>query len=275
MIETTCPQCSSSFKVPDDWRGKRGRCKRCGASFQIVETVETIPLATMPIAFDDTALAEPPGEPIDAKPPSRKKNRSSSSTPRPLSNRLKKWWKRSRLSDPSTGGWQIAAIYAGLVVLVMVISLTQWLRHIQGKADERSQTTWKTVQKEQEANLTLMTKTGLFCLVTLVCLPIPYGLWTGSKLASFGWLGVRGLAYAAWLVLLPGMVPNWSNVLRGLLVAFFLVTAIGNLAGCVFLTRPEGKGNVGQVVLGIALIVYSEAVSIGLLLATGLPGRDA
>jgi hypothetical protein len=100
-------------------------------------------------------------------------------------------------------------------------------------------------------------------------------LWAGSKPASFAWLGVRGLAYAAWLILLPGMVPDWSNVLRGVLVAFFLVTALGNLAGCVLLTRREEKGNVGQMVLGIALIVVSEAVSIGLLLTTGFPGREA
>jgi hypothetical protein len=275
MIETVCPQCSCSFKVPDDWRGKRGRCKRCGASFQIAEAVETIPLATMPIAFDDTAPAEPPADQAAPEPPSGKENRSSSSKPRPLAKRLKKWWKRSRLSDPSTGGWQIAGIYAGLVVLVMVISLMQWFRHTQGKAHEEAHTTWGTVQKEQEENLTLMGKTGVFCLATLVCLPIPYGLWAGSKLASFAWLGVRGLAYAAWLVLLPGMVPDWSNVQRGLLVAFLLVTAIGNLAGCVLLTRREEKGNVGQMVLGIALIVYSEAVAIGLFLTTGFPGRDA
>jgi predicted Zn finger-like uncharacterized protein len=275
MIETVCPQCSSSFKVPDDWRGKRGRCKRCGASFQIAEAVETIPLATMPIAFDDTASAEPPAEQVSPEPPSGKESRSSSSKPRPLSKRLKKWWKRSRLSDPSTGGWQIAGAYAGVVVLAMIISLMQWFRYVQRIGEERPHTSWKTVQKEQDANISLMAKTSVFSLATLVCLPIPYGLWAGSKLASFAWLGVRGLAYAAWIALLPGMVPDWSNVLRGLLVAFLLVTAIGNLAGCVLLTRREEKGNVGQMVLGIALIVYSEAVAIGLLLTTGFPGRDA
>jgi hypothetical protein len=275
MIETVCPQCSCSFKVPDDWRGKRGRCKRCGAGFEIAEAVETIPLAAVPIAYYDTAPAEPPAEQVAPEPPSGKRSRSSSSQPRPLSKRLKKWWKRSRLSDPSTGGWQIAGIYAGLVVLVMVISLMQWFRHTQGMAHEEAHTTWGTIQKEQDENLTLMAKTGVFCLATLVCLPIPYGLWAGSKLASFAWLGVRGLAYAAWLVLLPGMVPDWSNVQRGLLVALLLVTAIGNLAGCVLLTRREGKGNVGQMLLGIALIVSSEAVGIGLLLTTGFPGRDS
>jgi hypothetical protein len=275
MLQVVCPQCSASYKVPGEWRGKRGRCKQCGARFELVESEPTYALQTVPVALDDTLPVPPHREKPAPEAETGARSSPGSSKPRPLSKRLKKWWKRSRLSNPSTGGWQIAAIYAGLMALVMVISLMQWLRSVQGNAQEEIRTTWKTVQKEQDASLSLMAKTSVFCLVTLVCLPIPYGLWTGSRLAGFAWLAFRGLGYGAWLVFLPGTVPGWSNALRALLVAFFIVTAISNLVGCVLLTRRENKGNVGQMLLGILLIVYSEAVSIGLILTIGLPGRGA
>jgi hypothetical protein len=276
MLQIVCPQCSASYKVPSEWRGKRGRCKQCGARFELVESEPSIALETFPLALDETRAVQPPDEKLAPEAGARvRKSSPGSSKPRTLSKRLKKWWKRSRLSNPSTGGWQIAAIYAGLVALVMVISLMQWFRYVQRIGEEQPHTSWKTVQKEQNENISLMAKTSVFCLATLVCLPIPYGLWTASKLASFAWLGVRGLGYGAWLVFLPGTVSDWSNALRAVLVAFFIVTAISNLVGCVLLTRREDKGNVGQMLLGILLIVYSEAVSIGLILTIGFPGRGA
>jgi predicted Zn finger-like uncharacterized protein len=276
MLQIVCPQCSASYKVPDDWRGKRGRCKQCGAKFDLLESEPTYALQTVPLARDDTSPVPPPVEKPAPEAESGAPSSPDSSTPRPVSKRLKKWWKRSRLSNPSTGGWQIAAIYAGLVALVMVISLMQWLRYVQGKAGEQTHTTPGNYKQEQDANVSLMAKTSVFCLATLVCLPIVYGLWTGSRWAGFAWIVFRGLGYAAWLVFLPGTVPGWSNALRAVLVAFFIVTAISNLVGCALLTRREEQGNVGQMLLGILLIVYSEAVSIGLLLTTtGFPGRGA
>jgi hypothetical protein len=275
MLQIVCPQCSASYKVPEEWRGKRGRCKQCGAKFDLLEPEPTYALQTVPLALDETPAVQPPGEKTAPETESAASSSPRSSKPRPSSKRLKKWWKRSRLSNPSTGGWQIAAIYAGLVALVMVISLMQWLRNLQGIAGEPAHTTWATIPKEQAKNASMMAKTSVFCLATLVCLPIPYGLWAGSRLASFGWLALRGLGYGGWLFFLPGTVPGWSTALRAALVAFFIVTAISNLVGCALLTRREEKGNVGQMLLGILLIVYSEAVSIGLLLTIGFPGRGA
>jgi hypothetical protein len=276
MLQIVCPQCSVSYKVPDEWRGKRGHCKQCGAKFDLLEAEPTYALqTTVPLALDEPPAVQPPGEKTAPETEPAASSSPGSSKPRPLSKRLKKWWKRSWLSNPSTGGWQIAAIYAGLVALVMVISLMQWLRHVQGNAKAESHTSPENYKYEGAANLSLMAKTSVFCLATLACLPIPYGLWAGSRLASFGWLAFRGLGYAAWLVFLPGTVPSWSNALRAALVAFFIVTAISNLVGCVLLTRREGKGNVGQMLLGILLIISSEAVSIGLLLTIGIPGPGA
>ena len=257
-------------------RQTRGRCKQCGAKFDLLESEPTYALqTTVPLALDETPAVPPPAEKTAPETESGVRSSSGSSKPRPLSKRLKKWWKRSRLSDPSTGGWQIAAIYAGLVALVMVISLMQWLRYVQGIAKQESHTSPENYKQEQAANVSLMAKTSVFCLATLVCLPIPYGLWAGSRLAGFGWLALRGLGYGAWLVVLPGTVPGWSNALRAVLVACLILTAISNLVGCVLLTRREDKGNVGQMLLGVLLIVCSEGVSIGLLLTIGLPGREA
>jgi hypothetical protein len=275
MLQIVCPQCSAKYKIPGEWRGKRGHCKQCGAKFELLESEPTYALQTVPLALDETPAVQPPGEKPAPQAESAARSSPGSSTPRPLSKRLKKWWKRSRLSNPSSGGWQISAIYAGLVALVMVISLMQWLRHVQGNAKAEAHTSPENYKQEQDANVSLMAKTSVFCLATLVCLPMPFGLWAGSRWASFGWLAFRGLGYGAWLVFLPGTVSGWSTMLRAVLVAFFIVTAISNLVGCALLTRREEKGSVGQLLLGILLIVSSEAVSIGLLLTIGFPGRGA
>lgn len=51
MIDFKCPQCSSSFSVPDNLAGRRARCKKCG-------TPMTIPT---PQLESSVAIAPPPG----------------------------------------------------------------------------------------------------------------------------------------------------------------------------------------------------------------------
>src|SRR5579863_9367760 len=68
------------------------------------------------------------------KPAARVESEPPPTKQRPLSKRLKKWYKRSWLSNPSTGGWQIAAGYAGLGVIVLITLLGLWMRNLQSQA---------------------------------------------------------------------------------------------------------------------------------------------
>jgi hypothetical protein len=189
-------------------------------------------------------------------------------TQRPLSKRLRKWYKRSSLSNPSTGGWQIAAGYAGLGVIVLVALLGLWMRGLQSEASADTRTSYKTVYKESASNVSNLALTGLFSVGTLFCLPIPYGLWVGSNVGRYAWLFVRGVGYLGWLIILPGILSGCSSGAMVLCVGLLVVTAISNLAGCVLLTT---EGTVGRTVFAGVLIVGSELVAIGLFLVTGLP----
>jgi hypothetical protein len=192
-----------------------------------------------------------------------------SATQRPLSKRLRKWYKRSWLSNSSTGGWQIAAGYAGLCVLVMVALLFVWMRQLQTEASADTRTSYKTVYKESSSNVSRLAITGVFSLATLICLPIPYGLWVGSQVGRFAWLFVRGIGYIGCLVILPGALSDWSHGAVVVLMALLVMAAIGNLAGCVLLTTWEGS--VGRTLFAGLLIACSELVAIGLFLTTGFP----
>jgi len=192
-----------------------------------------------------------------------------SMTQRPLSKRLGKWYKRSWLSNPSTGGWQIAAGYAGLGVIVMVTLLCMWLQGLQSQASADTRTSYATVYKESSSNVSRLALTGVFSLATLFCLPIPYGLWVGSKLGRYAWLFARGVGYVGWLVILPGVLSGWSQGGAVVLMALLVLTAICNLLGCVLITTWEGT--VGRMLFAGLLIVCSELVAIGLFLMTGIP----
>jgi hypothetical protein len=196
----------------------------------------------------------------------------TAATPRPLSKRLRKWYKRSWLSNPSTGGWQIAAAYAAICVLVMVAFLFTWMRQLQSEAGSDSRTSYATVYKDSSSNVSRMGITAFFSLATLFCLPIPYGLWVGSHIGRYAWLFVRGVGYIGALCVLPGALSGSSSVVIALLMGLLVVAAIGNLLGCVLLTTWEGS--VGRTLFAVVLIVGSELFALGLVLMTGLPGRQ-
>jgi hypothetical protein len=203
------------------------------------------------------------------KPAARVSNDPPSTTQRPLSKRLRKWYKRSSLSNPSTGGWQIAAGYAGLWVVVIVALLGLWMRGLQSEASSEYRSSYATVYKDSASNVSKLALTGLFSVGTLICLPIPYGLWVGSSVGRYGWLFVRGVGYLGWLFVLPGILSGCSSGAMVLCMGLLVVTAISNLVGCVLLTTWEGT--VGRTLFAGVLIVCSELVAIGVFLMTGLP----
>jgi len=220
-----------------------------------------------PKGDDEYGAATAPIRP--RKPVARVSDDPPVATQRPLSKRLRKWYKRSSLSNPSTGGWQIAAGYAGLCVLVMVALLGLWMRGLQSQATADTRTSYKTVYKESASNVSNLALTGAFSVGTLFCLPIPYGLWVGSNVGRYAWLFVRGVGYLGWLVILPGILSDWSHGATFMLMALLVMTAICNLVGCVLLTTWEGT--VGRTLFAGLLIVCSELVAIGMFLVTGLP----
>jgi hypothetical protein len=202
------------------------------------------------------------------KPVARVSDDPPVTTQRPLSKRLRKWYERSSLSNPSTGGWQIAAGYAGLGVIVLVALLGLWMRGLQSQATSEYRSSYATVYKDSASNVSNLALTGVFSVGTLLCLPIPYGLWVGSNVGRYGWLFVRGVGYVGWLVVLPGILSGWSHGATFMLMALLVMTAISNLVGCVLLTTWEGT--VGRTLFAGLLIVGSEVVAIGMFLVTGL-----
>jgi hypothetical protein len=191
----------------------------------------------------------------------------------PLSKRLKKWYKRSSLSNPATGGWQIAAGYSGIWVVVLLSLLFMWFRHLSSEASSDKGSSYATVYKDSSSNLSNFTVTGALSLGTLFCLPIPYGLWTGSPIGRYAWLFVRAVGYIGCLVVLPGLLSQSSEAVKIVLMALLVMAAIGNLAGCFLLTTWEGS--VGRMLFGIVLIAGSELFLLVLLLKTGMPGQHA
>jgi hypothetical protein len=201
------------------------------------------------------------------KPVARVSDDPPATTQRPLSKRLRKWYKRSSLSNPSTGGWQIAAGYAGLGVIVLVALLGLWMRGLQSEASSEYRSSYATVYKDSASNVSNLALTGVFSVGTMFCLPIPYGLWVGSSIGRYAWLFVRGVGYVGWLIILPGILSGCSSGAMVLCMGLLVVTAITNLVGCVLLTT---EGTVGRTVFAGVLIVDSELVAIGLfLLSTG------
>jgi hypothetical protein len=201
------------------------------------------------------------------KPVARVSDDPPVTTQRPLSKRLRKWYKRSALSNPSTGGWQIAAGYAGLGVIVLVALLGLWMRGLQSQATSEYRSSYATVYKDSASNVANLALTGVFSVGTMFCLPIPYGLWVGSSIGRYAWLFVRGVGYVGWLIILPGILSGCSSGAMVGCMGLLVVTAISNLVGCVLLTT---EGTVGRTVFAGVLIVGSELVAIGLfLLSTG------
>jgi hypothetical protein len=270
MFDVVCPECFATYKIQENLRGRRGHCKQCGARFQLVPEAGDAPDADLPESARPLRPkkrpepeAEAPIDPVDPGP----------AKPRPLSKRLKKWYKRSWLSNPSTGGWQIAAGYAGIGVLILMISLFSWLRHLQGMASEDTRSSYKTVYTESSSNVSHLGMTSAFCLGALFCLPIPYGLWIGSHIGRYAWLFARGVLYIAWVCILPGALSGSSQLLVVLLIGLLVMTAISNLVGCLLLTTWEGS--VGRMLFAGALIALTELVAIILFLTTGFPSQKA
>lgn len=54
-IQTTCPQCGTSYRLPEDQQGKTVRCKNCSETFEVLED-EEIPMLE---ALDDEPEEEP------------------------------------------------------------------------------------------------------------------------------------------------------------------------------------------------------------------------
>jgi hypothetical protein len=183
-------------------------------------------------------------------------------TPKPFTKRLRKWYKRSWLGNPSTAGWQIAAGYAGIGVLVLVVLLCVWMRQLQGQAKEDRRISYANIYQESSSNVSNLVLTGAFSLGTLFCLPIPYWLWIGSNIGRLFWLLVRGAGYIGALVVLHRALSDESAAAAFGLMALLVVAAIGNIAGCVLLTTWEGS--VGRTLFAIVLIVVTELTTVGL-----------
>jgi hypothetical protein len=184
---------------------------------------------------------------------------------KPFTKRLRKWYKRSWLGNPSSAGWQIAAGYAGIGVLVLVVLLCAWLRQLQTEAKENTPISYANVYEHSSSNVSRLVMTGVYSVGTLFCLPIPYWLWIGSHLGRWLLLFVRGFVYVGGLVFLHGALSNSSAAVAFGLMALVVVVAIGNLAGCVLLTTWEGS--VGRTLFAILLIVVSELAAVGLYFA--------
>jgi len=199
----------------------------------------------------------------------RNESEPSQRTQRPLSKRLKKWYKRSWLSNPSTGGWQIAAGYAAIGVVVMVTFVFMWMRYLQSEAGSDRGSSYATVYNDSSSNVSRLGITGVLSLATLFCLPVPYGLWVGSHVGRYAWLFARGVGYIACLVMLPGFLSNSSHAVVVVPMALLAATALSNLVGCVLLTTWEGS--VGRTLFAIVPIVGSELVFLILILTTGFP----
>jgi len=198
------------------------------------------------------AVARKPNEP------------TKSPAQRPLSKRWRKWYKRSWLSNPSTAGWQIAAGYAGIGVLILVALLCAWMRQLQSEATADPRAHYGTVYTESWSTVPRFVLTAVFSLGTLFCLPIPYLLWTGSNAGRWLWLLVRGFGYFGGLVILHLALSDFSAAVAFGLMMILVVVAASNLVGCILLTTSEGS--VGRTLFAILLIVVSELAAIGVFL---------
>jgi DNA-directed RNA polymerase subunit RPC12/RpoP len=102
------------------------------------------------------------------------KEPAAPTAPKPLSKRWRKWYKRSWLGNPSSAGWQIAAGYAGIGVLILVVLLCMWMRQLQAQAKENTPVSYSNIYEHSSSNVSHLVLTGVFSLGTLFCLPIPY-----------------------------------------------------------------------------------------------------
>src|SRR3954469_19405618 len=73
-VTVTCSRCEKSFRVPDQFAGKRGRCKTCGEPFQVLAAAS----AGAPAVTDSYDLVEPPADAVAESPPPPVHPRASS-----------------------------------------------------------------------------------------------------------------------------------------------------------------------------------------------------
>jgi len=116
-IKVTCPECFRDYQIPDQYAGKKVKCKGCGAAIRVEEDPE----------LEDTSFASPLPTSFPASPPPRAGSKPAVAkrkpTPRSTSNATK---------------WILGILAGGLALIVLCCGGTGlWIRHTFNQAIEQ------------------------------------------------------------------------------------------------------------------------------------------
>jgi hypothetical protein len=132
--------CGASYRVGEDWRGRKVRCQRCRAVFAVAPE-EAIPEVPIEVIDEETRRArvieqeEPPRQPRKKDTPKRKKRRRDEPEHErwmTLDERLAMRRAMSTRPDEVRRGWRF--LYSGLALIACGVLFTSLLAAIEAEA---------------------------------------------------------------------------------------------------------------------------------------------